>query len=277
MEMSKQCYAPASRVLDSQQSKNPSPFQDNRSSFLSQAKMVSVLQRAGEGGAYCKTTKSDAHHMPSARAVAAIIVANQHRQQDPEDPDKTIINSDVADYRTLAVNKIYRDAPAVWMPHDAHVSTRTYGGKSSGALAEDLPIIRDNTPAVAFDNIQAKDVANCRSLTSHTDTMTGLNNIDTASADTKTNIDAAIASGKDIMAQGNSENTRMIPAVDVLDAIESLKRISASWDAMAAGINEIAGTGFCGETYRLIGNGTTKNVQKRTADAIRLAFEHLVV
>ena len=116
----------------------------------------SLIQRE-DGGFYENTDKNDAHHMPSARAIAAIIMINREKNANQE-------HTSAEKYKTLSVGKIYNHAPAVWMPHEQHKKTRTYGVNSTNALSEDLAEIKDNSPEDAFNLIQEKDKNDCLSI-----------------------------------------------------------------------------------------------------------------
>lgn len=273
MERAERIYKnPVSRVIQSPSKQSNAYVQGFKACPVIQNWMKQVVQREVVGGAYAETYKNDAHHMPSARALAAIVVANQQKKAGwPVSPNVSV-------YHTLAVGDIYRGAPAVWMEHDKHAQTRTYGGKSSTALAADLPTIASKSAADAFKDIQNKDIADCKSCTTNSNTLTGLGLIGTATSTTITQIQSAIDAGADVMAKARSGDKTSVPVGDVWDDLNKLYiHFRGNASEIARQIESFMG--FQALTSQQIGNilrRKVEHVHKSTSDAIRQTFEHCI-
>lgn len=204
-------YLPLNRVIANNEgrSRQLKCFVNNRGN---------VLQFLLMAGPYSQTQKSDAHHMPSARAIAAIIQAGI-QIKNGADPEQ-----DARNYVTLGTNDIYGGAPAVHMPHDDHVATRTYGGKSTNALEDDIGIITSNDSIDAkFDQIQTKDIEDCAN--SVNSPMTDAH-FTTASTNTKTRIQSAITNNENVCIAKTKEHFKIADLKEkVIMIVDHIKRV----------------------------------------------------
>lgn len=252
-------------------------MEDKRSSSCKIAQYKKIMNSANDantlqlkfGGSYEETDKSDAHHMPSARALAAIVVANQKKNSLVD-----VSNDNVRDYHTLGVNNIYKGAPAVWMPHSDHAATRTYGGRSTTALSNDWNIIANNDSDTAIDQIQGKDLNDFDGCTKNTDSISGKKLIGNATSTTKSNVKSAITNMQQVMADKN-DSTTMIPIAMLYDDAlalynkYSINELNELFKQM--GSDNI----ITGNTVFNIKNKKVTNVQKNTADAIKDLMAYL--
>lgn len=222
-------------------------------------------------GSYSETDKSDAHHMPSARALAAIVKAGIANKTGNA-------STDIGSYGTLAVNNIYRGASAVKMPHEKHVQTRTYGSKSSSALSTDIGIITSTSSSdTIFNQIQQSDIINYNGIMGDDAyNVSADSNFQVASDNTKANIGTAIEENKEV------EASRDTSRVEVIDIWEKLSFIVKEAKSHGASITLIANNIGISKTnlYDIINsfnNGIThREVNNETAAKINTFFDSCI-